>query len=204
MDKRNDGDHPARGTAEQPVIVVSGLPRSGTSLMMRMLAAGGVPLLTDGQRTADEDNPHGYFEYEPVKALQRDSAWLPQARGKAIKIISQLLPTLPPDVPYRVLFMRRELGEVLASQRQMLARRGKPADASGDAELAALFAAHLQQVQQWLGQQAYIATLDVSYNELLHTPQPLITQINTFLGGGLDTAQMAQMIDPQLYRQRGA
>ncbi len=204
MDKRNDEAHPARGAAEQPVIVVSGLPRSGTSLMMRMLAAGGVPLLTDGQRTADEDNPYGYFEYEPVKALQRDSAWVPQARGKAIKIISQLLPTLPPDVPYRVLFMRRELGEVLASQRQMLARRGKPADASGDAELAALFAAHLQQVQQWLAQQAYIATLDVSYNELLHTPQPLIAQINTFLGGGLDTAQMAQMIDRQLYRQRGA
>lgn len=148
MDKHNAGAQPAWGAAEQPVIVVSGLPRSGTSLMMRMLAAGGVPLLTDGQRTADEDNPYGYFEYEPVKALQRDATWLPQARGKAIKIISQLLPTLPPDVPYRVLFMRRELREVLASQRQMLVRRGKPSDADSDAELAALFAAHLQQVQQ--------------------------------------------------------
>lgn len=189
--------------ADQPVIVVSGLPRSGTSLMMRMLQAGGVPLLTDGERTADADNPHGYFEYEPVKALKRDASWLPQARGKAVKIISELLPALPPDLPYRVLFMRRDLHEILASQRQMLLRRGKPADASADAELAQLFAAHVQQVQQWLTQQPHIAMLEVSYNALLDTPQPQIATINQFLGGWLDTTRMAQMIDHQLYRQRG-
>ncbi len=189
--------------ADQPVIIVSGLPRSGTSLMMRMLQAGGVPLLTDGERTADADNPHGYFEYEPVKALKRDASWLPQARGKAVKIISELLPALPPDLPYRVLFMRRDLHEILASQRQMLRRRGKPTDARADTELAHLFAAHVQQVQQWLAQQPHIAMLEVSYNALLDQPQPQIAAINQFLGGNLDTTRMAQMIDHQLYRQRG-
>lgn len=188
---------------QQSVIVVSGLPRSGTSLMMRMLQAGGVPLLTDGQRTADANNPHGYFEYEPVRALKRDASWLPQARGKAIKIISELLPALPPQIAYRVLFMRRDMQEVLASQRQMLVRLGRTTpDTPADAELAPLFAAHLQQVQQWLAQQPHIAVLEVSYNALLHEPQPIIERINQFLGGGLDTTRMAQMIDRQLYRQR--
>src|SRR5262249_30630691 len=102
------------------IIIVSGLPRSGTSLMMQMLDGGGVPVLTDNIRAADTDNPRGYYEFEPVKATKRDATWLPAARGKAVKMVSQLLYHLPPGETYRVLFLERDLEEVLASQEKML------------------------------------------------------------------------------------
>lgn len=101
------------------------MPRSGTSMMMKMLEAGGMKILTDSQRTADEDNPKGYYEFELVKLIQRDKSWLPRAKGKVVKIISELLKNLPPDYQYKAIFMRRNLAEILAFQRQMLIRRGR-------------------------------------------------------------------------------
>src|ERR1700730_18485992 len=92
------------------IIIVSGLPRSGTSLMMQMLDRGGVEVVTDNLRTADTDNPKGYYEFEQVKTIKRDTTWLPATRGKAFKMVSQLLYHLPPVETYRVIFMERGLG----------------------------------------------------------------------------------------------
>jgi hypothetical protein len=184
------------------ITVVSGLPRSGTSLMMRMLAAGGMPVLTDHVRAADEDNRQGYYEYEPVKQLPRDPTVLNAARGKVVKIISELLRHIPPTYPCKVIFMQRAMAEVLASQQQMLIRRGKPTDAISDADMAALFTRHLHQIERWIDQQAHLDVCKISYNELMREPAPHIMQINTFLGGTLDTPRMARVIDPTLYRQR--
>ncbi len=187
----------------QTIVIVSGLPRSGTSLMMGMLEAGGIPALTDRLRAADADNPRGYYEYEPVKKLKDNPASLDAARGKAVKIISELLRHVPPDYACRVIFMQRTMREILASQRQMLIRRGKPTDAVSDTELAALFERHLRQVESWLTRQQ-VPVLYVSYNDLLDQPAAHIVQVNTFLGGGLDEAAMTGAIDPALYRQRQA
>ncbi len=129
------------------VTLVSGLPRSGTSMMMRMLEAGGLPVLADHLRTADEDNPEGYYEFERVKKIEHDSAWLEEARGRVVKMISALLKHLPPGYTYKIVFMRRKLEEILASQREMLVRRGKPADATGDARMAEFFTSHLHRVE---------------------------------------------------------
>ncbi len=185
-----------------PIIIVSGLPRSGTSMMMKMLEAGGIPLLTDQIRQADEDNPKGYYEFERAKKLpDGDTAWLPEAQGKAVKIIAALLMELPSDYSYRVLFMRREIREVLASQSKMLERRGEEKSVDDDT-MAVLFQKHLQQVEAWMQSQPNLQYLDVDYNAMVRDPWPQIKAINRFLGGELDEEAMATVIDPQLYRQR--
>ena len=127
-----------------PVVIVSGLPRSGTSMVMKMLAAGGLPVLSDHQRRADEDNPQGYFEHELVKQLPdaADKSWVREARGKALKVISHLIKELPDDNSYRIIFVRRDLQEVIASQNIMLSRRGQP-NPVADAEAAELYRKHL-------------------------------------------------------------
>jgi hypothetical protein len=191
---------------EQEITIVSGLPRSGTSMLMRMLEAGGVPPLTDNLRTADDDNPKGYFEFEPVKKLRdgqaADMSWIPQAKGKAVKVISYLLSYLPVDHAYKVLFLQRDVEEVLASQRQMLIRRGEDPEKVSDAEMAQSFARHVAQVTAWLKEQPNMKTLFVDYNQMLKDPTPQVRQINAFLGGKLDEAQMIASVDPKLYRQR--
>ncbi len=184
------------------IAVVSGLPRSGTSLMMKMLDAGGLSPLTDHIRSADEDNPQGYYEFERVKKLKEDRDWLPDAKGKAVKVISALLTRLPAGYEYRVIFMRRNMSEILASQRQMLIRRGEPADSVNDAEMGALFARHLQQVEAWLAGQSNMRVLYVNYNELVKAPLAHAQRVNEFLGGRLDVARMAGAVDPNLHRQR--
>ncbi len=185
------------------IVVVSGLPRSGTSLMMKMLEAGGIPPLTDNIRTADEDNPKGYYEFERVKKLREgDTAWIPLAEGKAVKVIAALLPYLPDTYRYHVVFMRRAMPEILASQRQMLIRRGEDPDKISDEEIARLFQKHLQKVKAWMAQQPHLAYIEVSYNELLAAPRPVVERVNQFLGGNLDVERMAQVVDPSLYRQR--
>ncbi|MAT68731.1 MAG: sulfotransferase family protein [Planctomycetaceae bacterium] len=184
-----------------PIIVVSGLPRSGTSLMMQMLAAGGVPTMTDGQRVADPDNPRGYLEDERVKRLQQDARWLPEARGQAIKVISQLLTALPASETYRVIFMRRDLEEVLASQAKMLARAGRP---GGDpAKLRAAFTTHQTRLQEWLPAQSHLTVLELDYAAVVADPGSAASQIAQFLSAPLDEAAMAAAVDPQLYRNRG-
>lgn len=186
------------------ITVVSGLPRSGTSMMMKMLEAGGIELLTDNIRTADEDNPKGYYELERVKQLPKDQekSWLKDAQGKVVKIISQLLETLPVNYTYKVIFMQRSLAEILASQQQMLIRRGEPTDRISNEELAKLFEKHLIQVETWLKQQPNFDVLYVNYNKVLKDPAQYVTQINHFLGGSLDVDKLRSVIDKSLYRQR--
>lgn len=192
-----------RSIKDKNITVVSGLPRSGTSLMMKMLAAGGLVLLTDQLRVADEDNPEGYYEFERVKKLnQGDTAWLEDAQGKVVKVIATLLPNLPASYFYRIIFMTRAMPEILASQRKMLVNRGQDPDKISDEELSRLFQKHLNQVDGWIKSQPHIERIDVSYNQLVLNPQPDIDRINQFLGGRLDTKRMVEVINPDLYRQR--
>ncbi len=184
------------------ITAVSGLPRSGTSMMMRMLAAGGMPVLTDQVRVADEDNPQGYFELERVKRLKEDQAWLPEAMGKAVKIISFLLPELPASFPYKVIFLRRAMPELLASQRQMMLRRGEPADATGDARLAVAYEKHLANVAAWMQARAGFDVIYVEHRRVITEPLAVAEELNAFLGGGLDQEKMAAAVEPRLYRQR--
>jgi hypothetical protein len=188
--------------AHEFVTLVSGLPRSGTSMMMRMLEAGGMTVLSDHVRTADEDNPEGYYEFERVKKIETDQAWLDDARGKVVKMISALLKHLPGTHAYKVVFMRRKIEEVLASQRQMLVRRGKPTDTTSDEKMAAFFAHHLTRVEQWLAEQPNVDVLYVSYNELMEAPERHCAAVARFLGLPLDPARMAGVASGALYRQR--
>ncbi len=187
---------------EETVTIVSGLPRSGTSLMMNMLHAGGMDLLVDGLRTPDEDNPKGYYEFERVKAIDDDREWLDDARGKAVKMISELLRRLPATHAYKVIFMQRQMEEILASQRQMLTRRGEPIDRVRDEDMARMYKHHLGQVRAWIAEQPNVETLYVSYNDLLSDPAPQLQMVNQFLGGALNIEAMIGVIDGSLYRQR--
>ena len=184
------------------VVIVSGLPRSGTSMMMKMLEAGGLEVLTDQVRTADEDNPKGYYEFERVKQIEHDQAWLPEAQGKAVKMVSALLKHLPNNYRYRVVFMRRQMDEILASQQQMLVRRGEETGRVGDEKMAHLFGRHLQQVQDWLARQSNAEVLYVHYGDVLSDPAGEAQRINGFFDGSLDAEAMAAVVDPALYRQR--
>jgi len=188
--------------SERPfVTIVSGLPRSGTSLMMNMLESGGMPVLVDNIRVPDVDNPRGYYEYEPVKSLKRDSSWVAASRGMAVKMVYLLIYDLPPGVDYRVLLMQRNLDEVLASQKAMLERLGKPARVD-DARMAALFRNHLVKFADWVKERTNFRILDVDYNALVTDPEPIVDGIGRFLGGGLDLAAMARVVEPGLYRNR--
>jgi hypothetical protein len=186
----------------QPIVVVSGLPRSGTSMMMRMLVAGGVPALVDGVRAADVSNPNGYFEFEPVKGLDKDGdlSWLPAARGKAVKIISQLLTWLPESYDYRVVFMHRDLDEVLASQQAMLERRG---EVDGDpARAREIYTAHLAQVDRFMAARSCFRPLYVHYREAVANPTAAAAQVAALIGRPLDQDAMARAVDGSLYRNR--
>ncbi len=186
------------------IVVVSGLPRSGTSMMMQMLEAGGMEVMTDGLRAADEDNLRGYFEYETVKALDTDRSWLPEARGKAVKIISELLKYLPETQTYRIIFLRRALEEVLASQDRMLVRRGvQPGGPAENAEIARIFRKHLRQTEAWLSGRPGFRTLYVHHRKIMADPAREAARVNAFLDDRLDEAAMAASVDASLYRQRG-
>jgi len=184
------------------VTIVSGLPRSGTSMMMRMIDAGGIPALTDNLRAADDDNPRGYFEFEPVKRTKEDPSWLALAEGKVVKMVYRLLYDLPADREYRVVFMQRNLAEVIASQNVMLDRQGKSAGPLSDEKLMGLFQVELSKADQWLRAQPNFRLLYVNYNAALQDPQPAVRAVNEFLGGDLDTQAMLRVVEPALYRQR--
>ena len=188
-------------TPQSPITVVSGLPRSGTSMMMKMLEAGGMKVLTDKIRTADDDNPKGYYEFERVKQITTDQAWLPDAQGKVVKIISFLLLKAPPTYHYNVLFMKRALPEILASQQQMLLRRGdtSPQD---DARMAELYEKHLKQTRSWLEGQPNINVLYVEHRRSLENPLEVAKQVADFLPEELNPIAMAAEVDPSLHRQR--
>lgn len=186
---------------EDVIVIVSGLPRSGTSLMMQMLEAGGMQVVTDNIRKADDDNPRGYYEFEKVKKIEEDSSWLKDCQGKAFKIVSELLYRLPEDKEYKVIFMRREMKEVLASQRVMLQRSGREGSQVKDEEMAGKFRKHLRDVESWLGRQPNIDVLYVKYNDVIQEPLRHAESVNRFLGGWLDEEKMAQAVEASLYRQ---
>lgn len=189
---------------EEWVTIVSGLPRSGTSLMMQMLQAGGLKLLTDERRAADQHNPRGYFEYEAVKNSGADVSWLQQAGGRVVKVIHLLLRHLPADRQYRVVFMLRDTKEVIASQRTMLKASGQSGARITDDQLAAVFERQLLEVRQWLAARPNFRVLYMNYRDVLSDPSAAAQAIDLFLGAGLDVAAMAGVVDRTLYRQRRA
>jgi hypothetical protein len=184
------------------VIVVSGLPRSGTSLAMQMIHAGGVEAVTDGQRASDEDNPRGYFEFERVKQLRNDRTWLDGAEGKVVKVIHLLLTELPDDRPYRVVFMQRDLGEVVRSQATMLARSGRAGGQLAPERLMAVYAQQLAAVDAWLAARPNFQVLKVPYAQMVADPATHAAAVNRFLGGTLDETGMRAAVDPSLHRNR--
>jgi hypothetical protein len=185
------------------ITIVSGLPRSGTSLMMQMLVAGGMAALADGERKADDDNPRGYLEWERIKTLPNDPGCIAEAEGKVVKVISRLLLSLPSDHEYRVIFMQRPLPEVLASQDQMLRRRGTYKDGVNPAIMSAAFEKHLREVYAWMDGKAYVKALRVPYHEVLSGAKDMGGRLAEFLGIALDVDAMAQQVDASLYRNRG-
>ena len=186
----------------QIITVVSGLPRSGTSMMMKVLEAGDMEIITDNLRTADEDNPKGYYELEDVKALKDgNSEWMQEAPGKAVKVISSLLEYLPSEYKYKIVFMRREIAEILASQKQMLIRRGENSDGD-DKRMAEMFQEHLKRVRVWLANQPNMDVLYVDYNALMADPDPEIEKVAEFLGLDENLDAMLAVPDKKLYRQK--
>lgn len=185
------------------VIVVSGLPRSGTSMMMKMLEAGGAAIMTDALRKADEDNPKGYYEFERVKDLEKDpdKSWVREARGKVLKVISFLLKDLPSGNFYRVIFMQRDLEEVLASQKKMLDRRGEQ-NATADQRMMDVYRNHLVKVKMDLPARANFDMIEVKYKWALENPRVCAEQIRRFVGRPLDVDAMVQVVDRELYRNR--
>ena len=185
------------------VVVVSGLPRSGTSMMLQMLQAGGVPVLTDEARQADEDNPRGYFEFRKARNLRRDRTWLAEAKAKAVKMVAQLLGALPPgkECRYRTIFMERNLAEVVKSQNKMLERQERQGARLSEESLRKAFSAQLQTARRILSVRR-IPTLYVSYRETVEQPAQTAARVNRFLGGALNEAAMAAAVAPELYRQR--
>ncbi|MDP1548189.1 MAG: hypothetical protein Q8L87_19420 [Anaerolineales bacterium] len=187
---------------KQKVIVVSGLPRSGTSMMMKMLAQGGVSIIMDGQREADEDNPNGYFEMELSKKLKDGEVnWIYEAQGKAVKVISHLLEYLPADLAYDIIFMEREIHEVLASQKKMLQRRGEETSIS-DEDMEAQFRSHLKAVKYWAARQPNMRVHFVKYNEMVMSPGMVCPPLVEFLDLLLDVQAMQSVPSQSLYRNR--
>lgn len=183
------------------ISIVSGLPRSGTSLMMKMLEAGGMELVVDHIRKADEDNPLGYFEFEKVKKIREDASWLEDTQGKVFKMISMLLYDLPPDRQYKVIFIKRKMAEVLASQRKMLDRKGTRG-ANDDEEMGRLYEKHLAEIEKWLGEQKNMEVLYVSYNDFIERPLENLQDVNRLFENRLDIEKMRGVVDKSLYRQR--
>jgi hypothetical protein len=186
------------------VTVVSGVPRSGTSLMMSMLVAGGLAPLQDGVRAADEDNPKGYWELEAVKTLKSDSSWVRGAVGKVVKVVHVHVRNLPVEgMRYRVVLMRRDLKEVLRSQRKMLERRGMPGGNLSDERTAQLYAKQMEELVAWMRATPAFSFVEADYNTLVKAPAPIIATVDEFLGGGLDRAAMTAQVDRSLYRSGG-
>ncbi len=184
------------------ITIVSGLPRSGTSLMMQMLDAGGLPVLSDGERKADTDNPRGYLEWERIKQLPKDPSLMAEAEGKVVKVISQLILSLPAGHEYRIVFMQRPLPEVLKSQEEMLRRRG---NADSNAETSAIeeaFQRHLIEVNKWLAGKANVQVWRVHYHRVLRDTKAVAEEVAAFLRVPLDIEAMVRQVDGSLYRHR--
>lgn len=182
--------------------VVSGLPRSGTSMMMKMLEAGGLKVVTDEIRKADEDNPRGYYEFEKVKKIKEDSSWLEDIKGKVVKMVSMLLYDLPSSQTYRIILMRREMEEILSSQTKMLERQGKEKVNLTDEEMGIRLKNHVDEITNWLDRQDNIELLSINYNDMIKDPVSNAKIVNQFIGNNLDEEKMVGVVDKSLYRNR--
>jgi len=196
-----------RGSGEdrgEAIVVVSGLPRSGTSMMMKMLDAGGLSIMTDGERTADVDNPKGYFEFERIKNLEKepDKSYVRGARGKALKVISFLIKDLPDDNDYRIIFMRRDLDEVITSQNKMIDHRGSDDTDAGDEAMKEAYRNDIVRTRLLCRSRPNFELIEVHYKAAIEDPAAVSRTVNEFLGGGLDEASMRAAIDASLYRNR--
>ncbi len=187
---------------KEAITVVSGLPRSGTSMLMKMLESGGIEPLTDKIRTADSDNPKGYYEFERVKKLPEDTVWLEDARGKVVKVLAELIKELPNDYSYRVIFIQRNIGEMIESQKKMLIRRGEDTDKISDDELKILLEKYLRIIKHYVDNQSNMKVLYVNFNEIMQDPVESVKEINRFCGGTLDEEKMISIVDKDLYRNR--
>jgi Sulfotransferase domain len=185
---------------DSEIIIVSGLPRSGTSLMMQMLRQGGIDIVTDEVRRADTDNPKGYCEFEQVKAIERDSSWIPATRGRAFKMVSQLLYHLPMVETYRIIFMERDLEEVLSSQEKMLEHLGRVPPPR--AKIGPAFLSHLKRLHEWLDTRPNMSVLRVKYLDLVERPTEQAARVRGFIGEKGDIERMVNAVDPSLYRNK--
>lgn len=184
------------------ITIVSGLPRSGTSMVMQMLEAGGIGILQDQIRLPDNDNPKGYYEFERVKHLKNDTTWLNDAGGKAIKVIYALLSHLPEKIQYNLLFVSRDLDEILISQTKMLNRLGKRGAGTDPDTLKSIFQKEVDKTQDWLLTQPHFRILKLQHHNMIENPMEAAEKINFFLGGNLNVQAMQGAIDPTLYRNR--
>ncbi len=185
------------------ITIVSGLPRSGTSMMMTMLEAGGMDVAVDNIREADEDNPKGYYELEKVKDIKNDYSWLDNVQGKVVKMVSMLLYELPSTRDYNIIFMQRDIGEILASQRTMLQRKGNRSDIN-DEEMGKLFNRHLKEIENWLAGQKNMRVSYINYKNVIEDPRKIAQVISHFLNKALNIEKMVETVDRSLYRQRSA
>jgi len=183
------------------ITVVSGLPRSGTSLMMQILEANGVKILTDQIRTADASNPCGYYEFEKVKSLMKDNSWLHEAEGKAVKVIAQLLAFLPDNFEYKIIFMKRNIEEILASQAKMLKRSGSKKNIPTDL-LRKTFSSQLEKIKLLFTQKKNFSCYNLQFNKLIELPRESINELNSTLELELSDEKSFKIIDPTLYRER--
>lgn len=183
------------------IIIVSGLPRSGTSMMMQILERGGLEIMTDNIRKADKDNPKGYYEFEKVKEIEKDVSWLPACRGKVVKMVSLLLFDLPDNYMYKVVFMQRNMDEILFSQKKMLQRLNTE-DGQEDEKVRDGYEKHLGKIKQWLQEKKNFQVYYISYNHILKDPKTHIKALNDFFNNHLNEQQMLTVIDHSLYRQR--
>jgi len=195
-----------RGDCGEPIVIVSGLPRSGTSMMMRMLEAGGVPIMSDAEREADVDNPKGYFEYERVKDQEKetDKSYLREGRGKALKVISFLIKDLPDDNDYRVIFMRRDLDEVLSSQGKMIDRLGSDDSSADDEAMKEAYRNDIVRTRLMCKKSPHIELIEIHYSETVANPAARARKVNAFLDGKLDEAAMLAAVDKSLYRNKAS
>ena len=185
-----------------PITVVSGLPRSGTSLLMQMLFAGGMEIYSDQKRPADENNPRGYYEHETVKNLHKNASFLQEVQGKAVKIISSLLMYLPQSFQYNILFLRRNLDEIILSQNIMLEKLNAKVDNENPEEIKKEFLRHLHAVHLWLQQQENVRFIYVDHSSIINEPGRTAEYITEFLQIDLDIPKMTAVVDLSLYRTK--
>ena len=181
------------------ITIVSGLPRSGTSLLMQMLARAGVPLQHDGVRSADLSNPRGYFEWERIKQLPKNPALIAECEGKAVKVISSLLLSLPANYAYRILFVERRLEHVQASQAKMIEGLGTRGSGLPAAQLVRVLEMHRNYLYAWLTTREDLPVMKIDYDALITQPEAEALRVSRFLELPDEVApMMASVVEPQL------